>query len=348
MLDIDASKLTPKIAQIMSLVGWGIPPLDWTERHNTTAKTILDENEDVALFKSQTIKDEAMATAVRALLYLWTGWPSDCQMWAVAAPDKERFYVMGLSYRQLRKLDESKSQLQQLVENPLSDGLARLSKELISDHADILLKRFRDLIELGQAWEAFAFSDLLEQARDGEFNHGAQEILRKLQWQEFNMLFQRSYEAATGVDITKRDAQAKQISKEPAWKRNQVQQHRTRPPASAPSKPSPAESRKGSDSKSEKETEKEDNKSSKIRLKCPKCKSATTVSESARGHSVKCVKCSHLLHVASKTDETKATERKTAKLICPKCHNAASYSLAHRGKKVACLKCRTSFMFAAA
>lgn len=352
MLEIDATKLAPNPSQIMAMLGWGMPPLNWQDRHNTTAKSLLEEAaEDSDLFKPQAVQDEALATGVRALLYLWTGWPNDAQMWAAAAPEKERLYIAALAYRHAGNSEESKTQFQALEENPFSDEMCRSAKGLISDHADVLLKRFRDLIELGQAWESFAFTDLLDQARDGDFSHGAQEILRKLQWQEFNMLLQRCYEGATGKDITKREAQARVVESEPAWKRNKAAQDRIRPAPSAPSrKPATEQPGQGDKGANGKDVDnKEEEKSKHFAVKCPKCKKSVAVSESARGKSVKC-KCGHSLRIAQAgTDgEPVKAPKTTARLVCPKCRNAANYSVTYRGSKVACLKCRTSFMFAAA
>ncbi len=312
MLQLDATILSSKASAIFSLSGWGLPALDWTKRANQQAKALLDDVEDDALFAPQQVKDEAMAAAVRALMYLWTGWPDHTSMLAGALPEKERLYTLGLAYRQMNKIDESKTQFQQLTERPFDEELAEVTAELISDHAEAPLKRFRDLIQLGQAWEPFAYTDLFLQAKDGSLSMRGEEVVRKLQWQEFNLLMQRCYLAATGVDITKREAAVVSRQVEPAWKRN-MPAKKIQPIAQSPQAPA------GKAGKKEKE-------------KNGKSKDAAA-KESAQAE--------------PSAAPAKPKEPENARLKCPKCGNVAVYSKSFRGKKVACLKCRTAFQYAA-
>ncbi len=348
MLEINASTLAPKVAQAISLLGWGLPPLDWAPRANQAAKSLLEQAEDQHLFTPQPVESEEMALAVRAMLYLWAGWPDECLMWSAAAPERERLYVQALAYRQQKKAHESKACLQPLTENPLEqlyESLAGLADQLILDSAEAPIKRFRDLIKLGQAWEAFAFTDLFEQARDGKFNHASEEIVRKLQWQEFNQLFHHCYRTATGVDITKSDETLTTRTDTPAWKKN-LNTPRVRPVKIE--RPADADTATAKAAPKRQTPEKIDDKPCGVRIKCPKCNHISVVPDSSRGKPVKCSRCSGVLRVAGGDGQHAAAGKaKMTRLACPKCRSVAAYTESSRGKKVACLKCRTSFLFAA-
>ncbi len=346
MLKLDATLMAPTVSQVMSVTGWGLPPVDWGKRANQSAKNTLDNCEDAELFAPQDLASEPMAGAVRALLYLWTGWPGDCQMLSGAAPEDERLYISALAYRHEGKAEESKSQFQQLTDRrPHDVKLAKLATELISDNAEPSLKRFRDLIALGEAWETFAFTDLLAQAKEGKLNLAGEEIARKLQWEEFNLLLHSCYLAATGEDIEVKEQQVK-VDKTPAWRKNQSSSSsRMRADRSqrTDSSRAAASATKPSDTKVSK------SQPTEIKIKCPKCKHVSSVSTSSRGQAIKCGGCGVGIRVAGGDDNpTSNHPANSIKLACPKCRNVGSYAASARGGQVACSKCRTTFLFAAA
>jgi ribosomal protein S27E len=349
MLELDGTRFSPKISQVMSATGWGLPLLDWSTRANQTAKNILNGAE-IDLFKPHEVLDEPMSVAVRALLYLWAGWPADCDMWAAACPEVERAYIVSLAQRHQGKAEESKAQMQQLAERPLDAPMAKFALSTIGDHTDAKLTRFKELVKFGDAWEPFAFTDIYQQARQGDFSRAAEETIRTLQWQEFNLMLQRCYLAATGVDVTKHAQSQSTGDNKPAWKKNQPPPRRSQPAAppaagkqqsktsgkSTPKEQAASEDPKSDDTKSD---------STGVRIKCPKCQKVVKFPESARGHSVRCPGCSHGLRISG--GDAKDAKPSSARVKCPKCGSVASYSEAHRNKKVACLKCRSSFLFAA-
>ena len=346
MFTINGKQLAPKIGEIMTALGWGMPLLDWTKRSNQHAKSILENDNDV-LFAPQNVIDDDMATAIRSLLYLWSGWPDFCNMWLPAAPDTVRPRIAGLAHRQQGHMEESKNEFQQITDQDNDQPLMDLAMSLISDNAESSLRKFRDIIELDHAWEPFTFTDVFEQARQGQLSHASEEVIRTLQWEEFNHLFQRCYLGATGVDITKSEQSVKPKI-EPAWKKNQparVRSART-PSHDLADSPHLSENRKKTNTPGE--TKPVASESSEVRLKCPKCKKTTTTDVSSRGSTIKCSGCGGSLRVGGGDSPDKSSTPSNVKhLKCPKCGNIGNYAESSRNKRVVCSKCRADFLFAA-
>lgn len=91
MIKLDTSPSPTHIVTILMLRGAQLPPLQWHVNPNRNAKSELDGiADDKKLLDCDPLADEGMAAAVRALLYLWDGWPAECDMYSQAAPEKER------------------------------------------------------------------------------------------------------------------------------------------------------------------------------------------------------------------------------------------------------------------
>ena len=341
MVQLDSTLLAPKIAQVMAYTGWGMPPLNWATRANQTAQSILDDSEDTALFAPHPVSNEAMASAVRALLYLWSGWPVYCHMWTASVPEIEKGYLAAMAERHNGNAEESKAYLQQLSDRPIDAALADLATHLISDHAETALKNFREVVQLDGAWEPFAFTDLVMQANNGDFSHASEEVIQKLQWHEFNLLMHRCYLAATGVDVTKKEQTKAPTKPTRRTERPSPARLRQTTPAAIHNQASPSNTQP---------TEAAINKSksaepSNIRIKCPKCKIVSKFPESSRGQMVKCGGCGTAIRIAG--GEKPQPQSDKIRLACPKCKAVAAYPESHRNKKVSCSKCRATFLFAA-
>ena len=97
MIDLDTAQVAPDVANLLMLRGADLPPFQWQKKPNPAAKEMLDRiTEDTALLRQESLADEGMSAAVRALLYLWNGWLVECSMYAQAAPDKERIFLSAL------------------------------------------------------------------------------------------------------------------------------------------------------------------------------------------------------------------------------------------------------------
>ncbi|MEE8384934.1 MAG: hypothetical protein V3S01_03345, partial [Dehalococcoidia bacterium] len=124
MLNLDLSQLPSEMTALFMQRGSGLPPLHWPSYANRIAKATLDEIDDAKLFRRSNLADESMGAAVRALLYLWSGWPDDCKMQAQAAPEKERIYLDSLIAQQGDEAEQAKTLLQQLDSHPIHKPLA--------------------------------------------------------------------------------------------------------------------------------------------------------------------------------------------------------------------------------
>ena len=189
MNGLEVGKLAPEIAALIMGRGSGMPPLCWHHRPIPLAKQTLDAIEDVKLFGGSAPADEAMAAGVRALLYLWNGFSADAGMHAQGAAEAEGHFIAGICERQNGQADQAKASFQQLDGHPVFEPLAAFVPEVITVGADAQLRRFGDIVKLGQTWEPFAYVDLHGLAEAGKLSRAAEEAVCTLQRREFELLF---------------------------------------------------------------------------------------------------------------------------------------------------------------
>jgi hypothetical protein len=214
MMELDISQLPPRITTTLMLRGSQLPPLQWHLNPNRTAKNSLDEAlANKELFGVEALADEAQGAAVRALLYVWNGWPDEARLWVPKAPDRERAYIEGLIERQHGRSVESKAYFQATEEHPIYKALAEFAPKAIGDTRSGHLKRLRDVIAFVEQWEPFVFADVYELALEGQLDEGAVQIIRAIQSREFEELFKFYYQAATGREMKKQEAVAHNIPK---------------------------------------------------------------------------------------------------------------------------------------
>ena len=218
MFELQVAKAASQISTLLMARGTALPPVLWNEGANSIAKKTLDTMDDPQLFAPAELKNELMGSAVRSLLYLWNGWPNECNMYAQAAPPKESLYLIAVSERQRGNAGQAKSFFRQLEDHAIYVKLFECAIEIIGSSADASLGRFGEILKFHGAWEPFAFTDLFEQARADDTKIVAGEFIRKMQQSEFNLLFAHCYKEATGEDLFKKatadSAPAKKIAKE--------------------------------------------------------------------------------------------------------------------------------------
>lgn len=286
MFSFDTSKLASDIVNVLLLRGSQMPPLQWHVHAGKAAKQILDsKDDDAALFRGLPIVEESMAAAVRAMLYLWSGWPADCKMYAQAAPQQIQMFLEAFCERQAGHPAEAKELLTQVGEFDTYAQLAAHALETIGPGSDKSLTRFKGTLELCEMWEPHAFVDLFEQARLGALCHPAERMIRNLQCKEFELLFVYCYEKATGRPIGQRCedsavARRKVSRKTPARRRSSPPQpmpttqptqtisHAATPP------PTPLNQR-----------------GPRVGILCPKCQTMIVLPEKSRGRPTECKKC---------------------------------------------------------
>ena len=277
MIELDCSLLPAQLGAILGARGTELPPLLWHEHPNRGAKKILDAIAgDAELLGCERLCDEGMASAVRAMLYLWSGWPADSEMYAQLAPDAERAYVLALARRQAGERAATRKLLQEVAQHPIHDSLPGHTHAAIGSSPSRSLKRLREVIAFGGQWEPFAFADVFEQARNGQFDPAAEYIVRSIQCCEFELLLAYCIEAATGRKIEKRQPAT------PAVRRP----HRRasgRPQSRAAPSSTKAEMAAAADSPPTGLT---------VSVLCPKCGRKNIVPEALRGMPTECEKCS--------------------------------------------------------
>lgn len=203
MIEIEYSKAAPTIASLLQAKGTALLGVQWLDNQVASAKKTLDASDDAHLFAPSTLRDESMATAIRALLYLWNGWIDESSMYAQGARPKESLFILGLSERHHGNASQAKAFFLQLHDHPIYPSLAKIANELIATSPDESLKRFREILRLNGTWEPYVFIDIYEQARVDETKITIGDFVRQMQGQEFSLLFGHCYKAVTGEDILK-------------------------------------------------------------------------------------------------------------------------------------------------
>ena len=202
MLEMDTLRLPPPISAIFVLRGEGVIPLVWSESPIRALKASLERAEDDSDLLGQAgIADESMAAAVRALLYLWGGWPSEALMHAALAAERESAYLRMFRSRQAGEPDAAKKLLIAIGEHATHPALAEFAREQVGASPSPALKRLRDVLDFGEQWEPFAFADVFEQARNEDIDGVSAGIVTAIQRREFELLLVNCLEAALGEKL---------------------------------------------------------------------------------------------------------------------------------------------------
>lgn len=299
----------PEVTALLLARGTALPALVWHARPNQGAKTTLDAIDGAKLFGRDAITDEPMAAAVRALLYLWNGWPDDCQMHSQAAGTDERTYLEGIRQRQAGNAEQAKAAFRQLNGHPAHQKLAACALDLIGPHGGPLLQRLKQIVELDGQWEPFMFVDVFEQACTSKLDLVGEELVRRIQAEEFALLFVYCYQQGTGRTLgprgrdeattdgesnLKRMRELIQKRKSVSARRSGVTQ-RGRQPSLAPTGGS-----QGSSVESKKDQPVAKPASGFIRVVCPNCRHVLRLPESARGGHHMCSQCGIIFAIPAK------------------------------------------------
>ncbi len=297
MIDLNVSALAPEVAKLLMLRGSGLPPLQWSDHPNRTAKRTLDGANEAAVLARDALADKQMAVAVRALLYLWNGWVAECAMCAQATPDKEQLYLAGICERQLGHAEAAKRHFQQCDGHSIYEPLAAYASKMIQPNAEPALKRFKEILELNSSWEPFAFVDLYEQTRAGRLSPAVEQAVCRLQCREFELLLAHCYEAATGERIPQRVAESVDVERIRALRRGRDKAARRRTTSVAGHEPMP-----------DTPAEAPGAPLARFSILCPRCQAVIEVHDLERGQKRPCGICGGLFIVPQK----KRAERPTS------------------------------------
>lgn len=343
MYAINPSSFPPKLTEMLLFRGTGLPPLDWNLGANRIARDMLAKVDDGVLFGKPDLASAGMASATRALLYLWYGCSSDCMNVLRSAPPAEQSYLEALCVRQANDAPKAKGLLRLVGDYPTYQELSALALRLIGDRTDPLLVRFRQMLEMTQSWEPHLFADLYEQARGGKLDGPAEEAVRQIQCAEFELLLRHCYEAAIGGRTEVRPAKPRQVDPQENLDRMRRLSEKHRP--KKPSK----EKAKTSASVKKEEPAPEACPATGIRVACPKCRSLLSLPATARGEIERCGKCQAAFRVPGESGSgggatASSTPQKTFSLRCPKCSATLALPETARGAVERCGKCGTKFM----
>ncbi len=353
MIRLNSSLLTPEIAAQLMLRGTDLPLLEWHKSANRAIKLKLESLDDARLFAPAVVKNEAMVAAVRSLLYLWSGWVAEAATCAQSAPEKERDYLVALGERLQGIPHKAKTSFQKLNMHPVYEQLVPLALEEMKPVNDPWLQRVRQILEMDQRWEPFVFVDLFEQARAGKLTRPAEEVVRRIQVLEFELLFAHCYLAVIGDSSL--DLFQKPAAPEPTVVKRKKPAESHRRHSLPPSLTKPKEEKSIPEP-----TPKASAPPEKITVSCPQCGVKSMVPASNRGAKCKCYKCACVFTVAgglapiSKGGSAQAASTPAAKtahgladevrISCPKCTQVFSLPASARGKKAKCARCATVFM----
>lgn len=203
VFDLQPSRIAPKVMSLLYARGTALPSACWSDGASPGARDTLESLDDKELFEGTKILENSMIGAIRALLYLRTGWIGDVQMHAATAPTLECMYLTGLALRHKGQSDEAKALFLNLSGYPIYEKLKTCVEGRLGKDPRGHAKRFGDIVEFNGGWEPFAFIDLCSQVRDGKLDDNEQTFLRHVQLDEFNLLFAYCYEIVTGLDVLK-------------------------------------------------------------------------------------------------------------------------------------------------
>ena len=352
MIGLDLGNFSPEMAKLVLLRGAGLPGLSWIGEGHRVGRKRLEAAEDRELFGCESLADEKMGAAVRALLYLWLGWPGDCAMFAQVAGDAERAYITGLCERHARHFDKAKELFKQLGgHHAIYQDLTAYALTASATAADPCVRRLREMLEQDQRWEAFLFCDALAQASAGKIKPAGEAVLRQIQCREFELLLAYCHEKAVGGKQKARllpdDAERRAAERERQLReirRRRVEKHkRDKFRAEMNTKdalpPQPTASTGASPSRAA---------PVKIGVLCPKCGYSHQMNADQRGKLHRCEKCATAFLVPPAGSPGGALAAPAADgvvaVLCPKCSKRLVLPAALRGKLTSCLQCQTTFM----
>lgn len=335
MIDLDISQLPSEMMALFLQRGTNLPPLHWPSYANRIARDSLEGLSDAKLFHGKELIDASMGGAVRALLYLWNGWPEECVTHAQAGPEKEYLLLGAISARQRGDVEQAKSLLQQLDEHPAYAELAKYAVKEIGDNPDPVVMRFKQMIEMGGTWEPFLFTDLYQQARAEKVSEATEQVVRQIQCMEFELLFRHCYEAATGHKLPRCSDRSADAEREASVARVRRLKEKHRPKRRSPDRTvgEKAKPDEGRGTPAPPDT---------ISVVCPKCRTTMKLKASSRGKNERCGKCGAVFMVPAIKASAGAAGRIAVR--CPKCRSTLMAPESARGNTEKCSKCGALFL----
>ncbi len=341
MTELDLNLFPKYIATLLSLRGNSPPPLQPQKSAIHAGKQMLESLDDNnTLCGSTVLVNEQMGCAVRAILYLWNGWPGECTMSASLADKPESLYLNGLCHRQQGEYSAAKTTFQKLDGHPVYYLLAKKAVTILRESKKPIVARFTKLLEMADEWEPYAFSDIIESHLANPSSQDLDLMLRHVQAAEMELLLCHCLEQATGCSLAEAGEKLKREQEKDRLRRKITRKPPQRRSPSQSSTPQSSSATATATRTKIKEAE------PRIKLCCPKCKAELIVPESKRGSTTHCTKCKAEFSVPQRKaiGQTRTPERPPEIGIrCPKCMNTIILPASARGTQKQCPKCRVSF-----
>lgn len=328
--------------------------MSWKDNGHLGAKKVLDEVDDLPLLGVEQLTDASMAAAVRAMLFLWSGWPGDCVMCSQTAPVPERTYLAALCERHQGHFAEAKGLFKLLEDHPVYQPLAESALATIGLTGEPTLQRLREMLRMDTRWEPYLFCDAVANALAGKARGQAEALLRKIQCLEFELLFKFCYERATGQKISYRNrVDSNDAQKRAAERERRIREEKRRREEKRKREEAMAKKPEPSGPKAKPEVTRSPTTADGtplVSISCPKCGHAQQVPAASRGKPARCKSCNAPFLVpaeggsASASKSPPASNPAVVTVICPKCGRRAKVAAANRGKPTQCGACKATFM----
>ena len=169
MITPQASQLPPRVIRVLLTRGNQLPPLRWTTPVDTAASVSLgEETSGAGILDGKELVDERMGHAVRSLLFLWNGMIEEAEKASGHTHPAEAQFIRGLCARHRGDAEAAKTYFQKVGDHAVFKKLGAFVPTRLTGALAEPLERFRQIVQqTGQAWEPYAFTDLLEQAARG-------------------------------------------------------------------------------------------------------------------------------------------------------------------------------------
>ena len=354
MFTVEIIRLPSEVASMLMVRNRDMLPLRWQTQPNRRGKNALDEMSDQRLLGDTPIIDDSATASVRALLYLWNGWPDDAKMHAQLAPQNERLYVTAFCERMLGRWEAARQLFKQVEEMPFLGALLECAQELSRGNDIEPVEKMLREFEESQTWDHFAFTRLLAEAAGGRLGLAGEQLASRIQLKEFELLFNHCYEEATAVRVLVETRSQPQASAPKIRKREPAR----KPPArhsqrsamvgdEVGAKSRPVEASRG---KTDGPVRQEPRHEATFRVICPLCGAMIELPSGAEGGKSKCTRCGGVFSVTGKAaGRPAATQSPSSEVVvcCPICQTMYHFPPSVRGSNRRCSRCGTVFSVSA-
>lgn len=207
MTELNYSIIAPEIAAILICRGSAVPPLSWSESPCKAAWDKLESLSDNDLLSGTLLKNKPLLDSLKALLFLRSGWLTECHQLAQMLPEQLQLYLSALVERHHGNTDKAKLNFQNLNGHPVYRRIASNAIKRYKTEGE-QIQRFMSILEMNGNWEPYAFCDLMARALEGELNVSEKQCVCELQLDEFNCLFAYCYEDVTGMSIALNESES--------------------------------------------------------------------------------------------------------------------------------------------